>query len=527
MASKRTSCGIALIFTCVVLILPVTLLAQEGIRVVLHNEPRLVGGRVEASVSVNATSRAVVNLPASAFIVRENNRQVPPEELIVEPNAAGIGLVILIDRGGIAAQNSCQGPTNQLRISEAKTIASHLVNNLVIQVDGAADDMIAIIGIDPKDSEGKAFFWPEQNFSYNPVDQNLALNALEPLDAPERLLRDSSVTTPLYEGLYRALNLLTDNNDPTIRQALAVRQRMIVVFSDGIDREYSDVAIESDILRIADQHQIIIHAIGLACRDGSRLVENSLRRLAGQSQGNYWRHSSMEDHVVATAGLQNLLAYRQQYRLSFPSRLSSGTHRLFVQVTTETGVDEVNAQFISTLQVPKLTLSAPLDGYNVNEADVDTTTLPITATVEFGDGISREVVVQFSVNGAAVFTTTTLPYRYDWELDGLGVGSHVLEVTARDTQLGETLREERTIRIEAALTPTTVPVVPGPTPSTTGNLAILTIPILIILIILLFVLLYRTQSRVKQAIAAGARNVRSTTVKLTQKLGPAKPRWQS
>lgn len=515
--------ALVLLLTSAFLFVPTISLAQEGINVVMSGEPHLIGGQVEAFVSVNAAGGAVVNLPPEAFIVREDNRQVPPEELRVEPVATGIGLIIVVDRGGIAAQNGCQGPTDQLRISEAKVMAVDLVNSLVIQVAGAADDMVAIVGVDDEDSSGNAVFWPDQNFSYRPVDRNLALNALEPLDASEYLLRDQTVTTPLYEGLYHALNILTDNSNPDIRNALSARQRMIVIFGDGIDRDYSDDVIESDILRIASEHNVIIHTVGMACRDGSRLVENSLRRLAANSQGTYWRHSSVEEHTATTAGLQNLLTYRQQYRVRFPSRLSSGTHRLSVQVITETGSDEASAQFISVLQTPRLALAGLPNGYNISETVAMTTTLPITATIEFGDGVSREVIVQFNVNGASVATVTTPPYHYNWALSGLGVGTHVLLVTAVDSQLGETLREERIIQITATPTPTPKPIIPGPTASTTGNLAIWAIPVLIASILLLFVLLYRTRSGIQQAVAVGARNVRSATVKLTQKLGPARP----
>lgn len=520
---QRRSPVLALLFSFLLLLMPVVLLAQDRITVTVNGEPRLVDGQVEAFVSVNTVGGAVVNIPPDSFIVKEDNRQVPLEELRIEPVAAGIGLVILVDRGGIAAQNGCQGPTGQLRIGEVKTMTTDLVNSLVIQVEGAADDMAAVVGIGDEDSSGTVVFSPDVNFSYNPVDRNLALNELESLDAAENLLPNQTITTPLYEGLYRALNLLAENSDPTLRAALATRQNMIIVFSDGIDQDYSDDVVESDILRIASVNNVIIHTMGMACRDGSRLVENTLRRLATNSRGFYWRHGSMEEHVMAVAGLQNLLTYRQQYVVRFPSRLSSGTHRLSVQVVTERGADEDSVDFVSALQKPTFSLMGPANGYSLSEDDATATTLPVTATVEFGDGVSRDVLVQFAVNGTAVFTTTTPPYRYDWDLSGMGIGDHVLRVTATDSQLGESWQEERTIRITAVPTPTPEPVIPGPTPSATGNLAIWAIPVLVALVILLFILLYQTRSGFKQTVVAGVRNVRSATVKLTQKLGPPQP----
>lgn len=526
MSLKRAVPLVVLLLALLSLLRPAATLAQDRLKVVIHGEPRQVDGQVEASISVVSPGGALSSLPPDAFVVRENNRPIDPAELRIEPSAAGIGLVILIDRGGIAARNSCLGPTNQMRISEAKIMATGLVNGLVIQAEGEADDMVAIIGVDPKDANGIPVMWPNQDFSYNPVDRNLALNALEPLDDPGRLLRDPSVTTPLYEGLYRAFDLLTANSDLDIRQALAKRQRMIVVFSDGIDQGYSDAAIESDILRLADEHQVIIHTVGLACRDGSRLVENSLRRLAAQSQGSFWRHGSAEEHATAVTGLQTLATYRQQYKLSFPSRVSSGTHRLSIQVTTEGGADEASASFISALQTPRLTVTGTPNGYTLTEDNARQTTLPFTAEIEFVDGVERGVTVTFSVNETAVVTLSAPPYQYDWELDQLGIGAHRLQISATDSLLGEVLREERTIQISAAPptpTPPPTPGVIGPTDSAPVNALFWIIPILLILIIALFILLYRTQSGVRQAVAASARNVRSTTTKLTQKLGPSKP----
>jgi hypothetical protein len=121
-------------------------------------------------------------------------------------------------------------------------------------------------------------------------------------------------------------------------------------------------------------------------------------------------------------------------------------------------------------------------------------------------------------------TIVASQYPYEWDISTLGIGNHTLTVEATDSQLIETLREQRTIKIDPRPTPTPLPpMIMGATDSAPVNLAIWLIPLLLILVVVLFVWQYRTQGRVQAAVAMGVQGVKSATMKLTQKLGPAKP----
>ncbi|MBE2198842.1 MAG: FHA domain-containing protein [Anaerolinea sp.] len=508
-----------------------------GVDVVITGEPRMVDGQVEAYVAVQQPGQPFLDLPADAFVVSEDGRPIAPDKLLVETAVTGLAVVIVVDRGGIAAVGGCNGPTGVARITEAKQLATDFVNNLSMG-DGRPDDLVAVVGIGPKDAAGNLQFNPNENFSYNPADRNLALNVLEPLDAPENLL-DPKATTPLYEGLYYALDLLTKNPNADIQAALLNRPKLILLFSDGIDDGYSNEAVESDILRLADQQDVIIHAARMSCtQTGNAAVVDTdrLGRLARQSNGQYWLHSTPETHNLAQAGMNALTAYANQYRLRFPSGLSSGPHQLRVQVTTPQGAAQASATFISQLQPPTLRVEGVAAGYSVVETELAGTMLPVTAVVEFPDAITRPMSVEFLLDGAPLAVVENAPYQYDWALAGLGVGSHTLTTRATDSQLGVVLTDERLLQVTTAPTPTPIPE-PTPTPTPTPlisapaigdndsftNLLLWLVPALLVALVVLAFFLWCTNRKAQTAMSRVGQAMRTTKANFTRRLGPPKP----
>ncbi len=122
------------------------------------------------------------------------------------------------------------------RIKDAAALGEELVNRL--QSAGTdQDDIVAIVGV----GEG-GVLQPAENFTYQPVDANLVKNALI-------IMRDETVGggTPLYVGRDEALRLLLENPDARIREVLTHRRKVLIVFSDGIDTNFSDETREGDI----------------------------------------------------------------------------------------------------------------------------------------------------------------------------------------------------------------------------------------------------------------------------------------
>lgn len=501
----------------------------DKVDVRVNGEPAVEGARVTVRVGVTGPEGAIIGLTPDAFTVTEAGQ--PVRDLAVQAETAGLAVAIVVDRGGIADQGSCAGPTGERRISEAKGIARTFVEQLVIGNPDRPDDMVALIGIGDENQEGRTTFWPDQDFTYDPVDRNLVLNNIEFLDAPERLLRPGT-TTPLYEGLDRALDWLAENGNPGVRQELARRHKLVLLFSDGIDREYSDDAIELGIIDKARDTGTKIYTVGMACA-GRTVDADSLQHMATQTGARYWPHDSAQAHEQILARLPELLSYSQQYRVAFTTHLPNGEYTLRVRAETAQGADEDTTRFLSPLRRPEVNLLSPQAGLTVTETVAVSTTLPVTASFTFPDEVPREMAATFSVDGTPVFTTTNAPYRYDWNLAGLASAAHTLRVQATDPLLpGESpLTAERTIEIVPEPTPAPAAVVPTATPrpvvppvpggqdtGTLNNLLLWLVPLLLAAVGALLFVLMRTRQQVATAVSSG---VRRMTTHLTRVLpGP-------
>lgn len=509
--------------------LPGSLSAQdERLRLIIHGQPQRDGAEVNLMASVLQPGRAALDLSPEAFAVTEAGR--PVADLAVQPAEGGMAVALVIDRGGIAAQWGCSGPTGQLRITEAKELAASIIDQLVIGTPERPDDMVALLGIGPRDAEGVTEFRPRQDFTFNPVDRNLILNSLEPIDAPGDYLLTASDVTPLYDGMNLSLDWLTRNSDPIVREQLERRQKVMIVFSDGIDNLYSDRAEELSLINRANRDNVSIYAINLGCAGPQRRMDpQGLTQMSAQTHGQYWPHTTAAERAQIEANIPSLLTYRNQYHLSFITRLLEGEYTIRVSVETELGSDFDEVRFFSPLRRPEISFSQPSAGYRINYAQAQDTALPVEVGANFPDAISRDLRVEFFVGDVPVHTAEAPPYRYEWDLGLLEAGRHVITARALDPLLAQegVLEISREIEIIAPTptpdptpippTPTPTPVVPPP-PEVAGNIfQWLIIPLILVILILVY-LLVRTRKQVATVMATG---VRRATTRLTRVLSAA------
>ncbi|MGB9890473.1 MAG: FHA domain-containing protein [Anaerolineae bacterium] len=387
---------------------------------------------VYASVLDPNQGQSIEGLEAGNFQVKESETPVSITDFAYRP--VGLAIVVVVDRGGISAPGDP-------RLKQATDLVRELANRL--SVTGAPeDDIIAIVGI----GEGGQLS-PEENFSYNPVDTNLVLNALVAMEG--ETVRG---VTPLYEGLDEALRLLTDNPVAGIRGVLLHRRKMVVVFSDGIDPDYSDSAREEDIIRKANRAGISLYTIGMAPRGGDLIPEAKvgMSRLAFQTGGLYQLHNSDQARQEVLALFDRLMTQRNQYVLTYRTRQPKGTYTLKVTVDTGIGSAEESIPLDSRLEPPQLALVAPSDGLEVTVPYSSTVggyagTLVLSVQVTPRDGVPRDPVeVRYLANGELIGKGTTPPnYDFTWNLGAVVSPSlraprreYTLQAEADDPYLG-------------------------------------------------------------------------------------------
>ena len=392
-------------------LLPTSQAQTNGPFLVIQGEPDATSDPpyVQTYVSVidRSDAHSISDLTSAAFHLQESGTDVNVNSVSYEP--IGLAVAIVVDRGGISAPGDG-------RIKEATDLARELVNRLTV-VGDSSDDMVAIVGVG---EEG--VLQPEEDFTYNPVDTNLIQNAL--IEMEGETVRGG---TPLYEGLDEALRLLTENTDGTIRDVLSHRRKIIIVFSDGIDPDFSDEAREGDIIRKAEDNGVSIYAIGMAHRNRQLNAEKNLVRLSDQTHGLYLLHNSDESHQQVLDLFDHLMTQRNQYLITHQTRLSKGEYALRIEVETPVGSAETKTSFSSILETPRLTLIAPTDNlsitvpYSLTQRAFLTTTVTLQAQVQAQDGAERyPTEVRYLANGNLIGSSSAAPtFDFVWDLSAL------------------------------------------------------------------------------------------------------------
>jgi pSer/pThr/pTyr-binding forkhead associated (FHA) protein len=395
-------------------------LAQAAPLVIIHRPPDASSAPPEVRTLVSVIDRegaeSVAGLTPEDFVVEEDGDVI--EAKSVSYVTTGLAVVIVIDRGGISAPGDG-------RIAEAAGLAEELIDRLSAP-GGPGDDVVAVVGI------GEDGMDPLENFTFDPVDAGRAKNALIP-----RVGESVTGGTPLYEGLDAALGLLTENPDGRIDEVLSSRRKVIVVFSDGIDPDFSETTRYDDVIRKSLDADVSVYTIGMG-KPGRELGgADNLRRLAHQTHGIYQVHDGDETREQVLDLFDRLVTQRQQYLITYETRLPKGGHTLRMTVRVGGAAAEVEAPFQSVLQPPQISLTAPVDGdaYTVSIAYDETpclyistkrenfrydtpTVISLNTEVTPIDGAPRDPTqVRYFANGELIGTGTTPPdYAITWDV---------------------------------------------------------------------------------------------------------------
>ncbi|MBN2393584.1 MAG: FHA domain-containing protein [Anaerolineae bacterium] len=411
---------------------------------------------VFTSVIDRETAESIAKLTRENFTLHVLEETIAMDSMSYE--AVGLAVVFVIDRGGISAR----GDT---RIKDATNLVRDMVGKL--DATGASnDDMMAIIGI----GEG-GVLEPQEDFTYNAVDKNRVLNALNIMD-------DQAVNgaTPLFEGVDKALDYLLNNQN--YRAELEHRRKIMLVFSDGVDNA-SEIAQLQDVWSKAAQAGISIYTIGMAQGANGNLSANAddtLKRMAYQTGGLYHLHNG-STHQQVLDFFDQLRTQRYQYVLTFANARKSGVYPLTVEVETHFGIAEEQTEFDGILALPSLALISPNNDdvffvpYSETSEASEMTTIEMRVSLAFGgDQVERfPSEVQYYAGGSHIGTGTESPeFPFAWEVSSQEKPTfdtldktYTLSARAVDSLLGEAYEAQAPVTIKvswgAKPTPTPVP----------------------------------------------------------------------
>lgn len=413
MGRKRIACVAALVLLPVLFFASGVRAQGRGAFLVVHGHPDATGHPPEVRVGVSvidaSSARSIERLTPADLLVQEAERKVTRLQLDYEP--VGLAVAVVVNRGGISA------PGDE-RIGQAATLARHLIDRLSV-TESDADDIVAVVGV----AKGGTLR-PTAGFSWRPVDLNLARNALMAMETEE-----IAGPTPLREGIDEALGLLAENPDQALREILALRRKVIVLFSG--DASPGDGAADwlRDAARRAAADDISIYAIGMAQAGGSLRAEtrDTLQHLGDETRGLYLEHSADDTGQRVLELFDSIATQRHQYVLSYNTWRPRGDYPLSLEARTDAGSAQGSAILTSVLDTPLLTLTDPTPRWTVTVpystalGGFETTTVPLSVRVTATDGVPREPEqVLYSANGEHIGTGTAAPgYPLEWDVSAL------------------------------------------------------------------------------------------------------------
>jgi Mg-chelatase subunit ChlD len=360
---------------------------------------------VHVSVIDPNTGRAIDGLSGANFAVQVSEQTV---DATVSPETRGIAVVIVVDRGGIAQR---EDP----RIGQAVELANRLLD--MLNMDGSPNaDMVAFIGIRGREDGGLT---PLVEFT--DYDPNAARNEFDRLRT--EIVEE---VTPLYDGIDQAIEWIAENDDTDTQQKLSRRRPIIVVFSDGIDNQFSSESHETIIINKCLQNGISLYAVRMEAQGRSTDADN-LEALASQTNGIYVTHDEdTRDQVLGT--FENIVTQRQSYRVTFPLYRPQGDYQVSIQVLdTPVGDGSDETTVSSWLQLPEITLTAPANGERYPVLYSQTLErfepVPVTLNVQVTpvDGAARDPTeVRYFANGVLIGTSTTPSnFEFTWDVSAI------------------------------------------------------------------------------------------------------------
>jgi Mg-chelatase subunit ChlD len=358
------------------------------------------------------TGRAIDGLGIDNFSVQVSGEEV---DTTVSTETSGIAVAIVIDRGGIAR-------SGDRRIEDAVNLADSLLGRL--NVDGTdTADMVSLIGIRGRDNGGLTPLVP-----FTDYDPNLIRNEFD-------ALRTEAVSevTPLYDGIDQALEWFTENTDDQLQDKLNRRRQIIVVFSDGIDNQFSSEAHETIIINKCVDNGILLYAVRM---EGGPTDADNMEALAVQTNGIYVTHTPATEGGVESF-FDDIVTQRQTYRLTFPLRRRQGDYEVRVRVLDTPAGDGSDISVVSSpLQLPEINLTSPIDGESFGvpfvreEGGYGSFVVTLSAEVRPRDGITRDPAeVSYFANGVRIGSGNTAPsFDFDWDVGDIVTATDEIEV---------------------------------------------------------------------------------------------------
>ncbi len=376
--------------------------------------------RVTADLTLmNADGSFRSGLTKSDFKVFEDDKPIPDSDFDVVTETAGLAVVIVLDTGKYVS--TYQGVIGATRWDDL-----HAVSNDDRAKDGLINELVKYRLNDPADWIGLVGVTEE----VTPVlhldnDGNLVLNSVVTMTPYPR-------QTPLRAGITRARALFESPDVPASLPPNA--QKVILVFSDGIDIINNEEIYSDFIRRAADEH-IAYYTVGMKSpnsREGGGDYEPSgLKRLAQETGGVFSEYGSAEQRTEVLNLFDRLATQRQQYRLTYMTHAAKGTHAL--RIETADGQAKATTSIISPFQMPTLKIeAAPLD---LQKGE----TVIITPTWQENDGYPRDPArIEYRAGTTIIYSATTATGApFSWNTSTLPDRSDVytLEAIAYDSIL--------------------------------------------------------------------------------------------
>ncbi|RLC82381.1 MAG: hypothetical protein DRJ03_19165 [Chloroflexi bacterium] len=389
---------------------------------------------VQAYVSVvdPTTGRAIDNLTNDNFSIQVSEEDT---SATVSLETIGVAVIMVIDRGGIASRGD-------KRIGQAVDLADSLLD--MLNVDGTdGTDMVALIGIRGREEGGLT-----PTVSFTDYDPNAVRNEFNTLRTEE--VRE---VTPLYDGIDKAIEWLTDNPDDQIQTKLAHRRPIIVVFSDGIDKNYSDEARRIDIIDKCTDNDILLYSIRMG---GGTTDTYNMEIMAERTNGLHVVHTNDND-AEASNLFENIVTQRQSYRVTFSLLEPKGSYPVNIRVLDAPGDGADEMTVSSRLQLPEITLTSPADGasYTVSYSQTMEAflpeTIPLSVEITPVDGVPRDPEeVSYFYNGVLIGKSTSAPtFDLTWDVSTIFTPTeqpqeqkYALIATANDVYLGERIESD-------------------------------------------------------------------------------------
>jgi len=493
-------------------------LAQgRGPVVDILGKPETVPPDAHAYVSVidPSTGRTIDGLSDANFAVQISEQDVNATASL---ETRGIAVAIVIDRGGIAQRGDP-------RIGQAVELTDSLLNKL--NVDGSASaDMVALIGIRGREQGGLT---PLVEFTdYDPVAVSNEFDKLRTEIVGE--------VTPLYDGIDQAIEWIAENDDAQIQEKLTYRRPIIVVFSDGIDNQFSSESHETIIINKCLQHNILLYAVRMEA-PGRTTDADNLEALASQTNGLYITHNT-DTHDQVLSLFDDIVTQRQSYRVTFPLYRPQGDYAVHIQVLdTPVGDGSDETTVSSKLQLPEIALTGPPDNtrYTVpySQTMEGFELLEVTLSVQITpvDGAARDPEeVRYFANGVLIGTGTAAPdFPFVWNVSGIVTPTEetqaqdfTLMAEANDAYLDERMTSQP-VNVHVTWEATPPPALPERVTEEvrTNWWVILVLAALLIGLLVLFILLIRTRGELARKVAARTTGVLKG---VTKRLGAAPQR---